>query len=388
MTTASPMNTSSAPAAAAGLLQRLELLEGYLQADPQNTALLAEAFDTALRAGAHERAGFHLRHARALQADAPSWSLREAHWLLAAHRWDEASNTLSTLVPAASPDTPLGLAVRHDLAYAALRGGRIEQGLAALRVFWPPEGALTDDAGPAPPAALHALWLRLMHRAGHLQAGCDWASQAAAQGRLSPEGAGVASLMALDAADFNACERWSARALAQGARCTEALVAQGTLALARRDPAAARAHLMQALQSLPDDGRSWSALGLCELLDGRPDAAREAFARAVASMPDHIGTWHGMAWAALLRRDLPAARQAFEAALALDRNFGETHGGLAVVLALCGERPAAQAAIDRALRLDPAGLSARYAQAVLNGEAADPPALRRLARRLLPDLEG
>lgn len=387
MTPIAAINTTSAPAAEAALLQRLERLEGYLQADPSNTVLLAEAFETALRAGAHERAGFHLRHAQALQADAPLWALREAHWHLAAHRWDEAWNTLTALLPAASPQAPLGLSVRHDLAYAALRSGRIEQGLEALGGFWPPADPATLNTGQAPPAALHALWLRLMHRAGHLQAGCAWASQASAQGWLSADGAGVASLMALDASDFSACEQWSAHALAHGARCTEALVARGTLALARRDPAAARAHLMQALQNQPDDGRSWSALGLCELLDGRPDAAHQAFARAVATMPDHIGTWHGMAWAALLRRDLPAAQQAFETALALDRNFGESHGGLAVVLALVGDRDTAQAAIDRALRLDPTGLSARYAQAVLSGEAADPAALRRLARRLLPDLE-
>ena len=69
------------------LLQRLDRLEAYLLEDPQNQALLADAFDTALQAGALERAEFHLRHAVALGHDGSAWTLREAHWLLAQHRW-------------------------------------------------------------------------------------------------------------------------------------------------------------------------------------------------------------------------------------------------------------------------------------------------------------
>ena len=54
-------------------------------------------------------------------------------------------------------------------------------------------------------------------------------------------------------------------------------------------------------------------------------------------------------------------------------------------MALAGLGDAAQARheIDLALRLDPKSLSARYAEAMLNGQTADPQAFQRLARRVL-----
>jgi Flp pilus assembly protein TadD len=104
---------------------------------------------------------------------------------------------------------------------------------------------------------------------------------------------------------------------------------------------------------------------------------------ALTFIPAHIGTWHGQGWAQVLRRDLAAARRSFQAALELDRNFAESHGALAVVLALEQQEQAARKHIELAKRLDVEGLSARYAEAVLTGEAQDTQAVQRLAQRLL-----
>ena len=71
-------------------LQRLDRLEAFLRQDPQNAELLADTFDTALQAGAWERADFHLQHGLALGLDGAAWRLRQAHWLLGQHRWVEA----------------------------------------------------------------------------------------------------------------------------------------------------------------------------------------------------------------------------------------------------------------------------------------------------------
>jgi Tfp pilus assembly protein PilF len=105
-------------------------------------------------------------------------------------------------------------------------------------------------------------------------------------------------------------------------------------------------------------------------------------------MPQHIGSWHGLAWCQLMRGDVEAARASFEAALVLDRNFGETHGGLAVIAALQGRKQEASEAIERAQRLDRSGLSARYAQALLDGNAQDAQALKALATRMLKGRPG
>jgi len=359
-------------------LQRLDRLENYLREDPQNAALLADAFDTALQSGALDRAEFHLRHAMALGHDGPDWGLREAHLMLAQHRWDDARASLAKLRDECESEPLLAAAVAHDLAYVELRTGNAEAGLTALRPLV--EGVSSTE--PLAPS-LQALWLRLLHREQRLADACRWAGERFAANQLAPDAAGVASLAALDAGDFLTCQRWADFALGNGGLCTEAFVARGSTALAQRDSARARTLTLRALEQNGEDGRTWSALGFCEMLDGQLAAARVAFDRAVVTMPDHIGTWHGMGWAALMANDLPAARRAFESALALDRNFGESHGGMAVVLAMAGEREAAQKAIERALRLDPGSLSPRYARAALDGDARDLGALQRLAHKVL-----
>lgn len=117
--------------------------------------------------------------------------------------------------------------------------------------------------------------------------------------------------------------------------------------------------------------------------DAHLSAAVTGFQRAISLMPMHIGTWHGQGWTHILRKDLAAARVSFEKALELDRNFAESHGGLAVVLALQGEAEAAKGQLELADRLDGANLSARYAQAVLSGDAQNAEFVQRLAERLL-----
>jgi hypothetical protein len=52
-----------------------------------------------------------------------------------------------------------------------------------------------------------------------------------------------------------------------------------------------------------------------------------------------------------------------------------------------GKKDLATKSIERALGLDPRGLSARYAQMVLSGEAADPARFTELAMRILSSRE-
>jgi hypothetical protein len=122
----------------AGPLDRLDRLETYLRDDPQNLVLLADAFETALRAGAIERAEFHLRHGLALKQEPEAWAAREAHWLLAQHRFAEASAVLARLQAAADQPVERQAMVAHDLAYIALREGRHAEGAATLQPWLEP----------------------------------------------------------------------------------------------------------------------------------------------------------------------------------------------------------------------------------------------------------
>jgi tetratricopeptide (TPR) repeat protein len=353
----------------------LTLLEGYLAQDPGNDGLRGEAFDVALRTGRRDRAKLHLEAGLAQGNDLQAWQLREGHWLMAQRDWPAAEQRLDALLNGPEVPPALECACRCDLALIALRTGHPTRGLERL-------APCVQTSQPAQ-AAAQALWLRLKHHADQIDDLLADARRWDAADQLTPDAAGVASLAALDAGEFAACDAWSRKALMADPRQLEALVSQASLALARQSAQDAKGWLDRALQVHPDDGRAWSAMGFAEMLAGQLMAARSAFERALASMPQHIGTWHGLGWAALLQNDLSGARSAFQQALDLDRNFGESHGGMAVVLARSGDRPSAEAAIEVALRLDRQGMSAHYARAVLDGQAEDPEALQRLASRLL-----
>jgi tetratricopeptide (TPR) repeat protein len=364
-------------------LRRLDRLEAYLVDDPENPALLADAFAEALGAGAPGRAEFHLRHAQALGLDPSSWKRREAHWLLAQHRWDEARQRLLELADNLDAESAGAAVLAHDLAYVELRAGAPNAGIERLAPFVAEHAAISEAD-----IAIGVLWLQLLHRADRLDDAMAWLRRRESAGTLEPGVAAVGSLIALDAGDHAAALRWAERGLAEQPPRVEALVARASLALAERDPGRARQWLQAALASNDADGRVWSAIGFAELLDRRLPAARDAFERATVLLARHVGTWHGLGWTALAQHDDAAASRAFEQALALDRNFAESHGACAVAHALAGRADAARSAIDRALRLDRGCLSARYADALLRGDAHDSRALMRLAERLFEGRSG
>lgn len=358
-------------------LQRLDRLESFLREDPNNTTLLADAFHTALEAGEHARAEFHLRHAQALGADGHVWTLHEAHWLMAQGRDDEAADALRDLMLADGVPHEVQRAATHDVSLIALRRGDFIG--ARLQI----ESLIAQSGTDAPLApAYQVLWLRILHRMTDIDGAMQWAMGRAASSQLAPDAAGVASLIALDAAQYKLSLDWAELALVHNPTHIEALVARASIALAERAPARARQWLQVALSRNPNDGRAWSTLGFADLLDQKLSLARADFDRAVLTMSSHIGTWHGMAWTALLQHDLPGADRALEMALALDRNFAESHGAMAVLRVLQGRREEAQASIDIARRLERGNFSAQYAQALINGEANDPQSVRRLAERM------
>lgn len=369
--------------------QRLDRLDGYLRNDPRNNAMLIDAFETALACGEWERAEFHLRHAQSLQADGLAWRLREDDFWLAQQRYDDAQSVLESLAGTPSPPPGFADVVLHNLAFIDMRRG--QPGICVDRLAPRLEGsahAAADAAQPAPIAerALQQVWLRALHHDGQFDRAIGWTLENERQGRLDPQAAGVAGLIAIDAADFAAAQRWSGLSLSNGDASdqpVETFVTQASLALAARNAERARQLAEVALQRNPGDGRAWSTWGFAALLGGDLNAATDAFHRALAVMGQHIGTWHGLGWARILQGKLPEARATFETALDLDRNFAESHGGLAVVLAMQSEREKAQEHAELALRLDRANVSGRYAQALLSGEVKDAKDLQRLARRLL-----
>ena len=339
--------------------ERLERLLRYVAADPANERLRADVFDTALAAGVFDEAQRQVVWALTRDPVDFAWRHRLVLLDMAREEWDEARVLLQSL----KNEGQAGPAIEYNLAYVDFAQGRIGEAESRLR-------ALTGDALVQVPQGL-AVLLSCQHRRGAPEEAV--ATFAGFATRVDSASAfGAASLAAIDAEDLAAAAAWADQALARDRQQPEALVAKATLLVAGKEPRAALELLSVLLARKPDDGRALSTAALAELLAGRVPAARALFERSVVTMPRHIGTWLGFGWCDVFLNNLGGARASFETALALDPTFGESHGALAVVAALEGRRAEAETSIRRARGLDPRGLSAQYAQGVLDGETSDP----------------
>lgn len=348
--------------------ERLASLETLLQEDPGNASLCAAAALAALDAGLASRASVLLDSASQDSGDTQLLHVRGLV-ALAEHRFADAAAIFEALIQAGA-DAP---ALRFNLAYAQFRGGDLSAAEAGLRGLLAVEGA--------PPQTLVYL-VRSLHGQGRPEAALD-AWQAAPDAFRTTQTGGIVSLAALDAGRSDEARRLSEAALAGAEPPPEALVTCATLLVGDGNLARAELLLDRAMQVTPNDGRVWSAVGAATLLGGDVAKAEMAFTRACEVLPQHVGSWVTLAWCQILSRDFAGARYSLDAALVLDRNFAETHGAFAVMHALLGQAVYAEQAIERALRLDRKSLSARYAQAILAGEASDRDAVQALALRLL-----
>lgn len=350
---------------------RLERLLGYLREDPHNAPLQHDAAALALEEGAFDVAARIADAALTADPDAPAWLNQRALVHIARREYDAAEALLAGL----EARLPGHAEVACNRALVAWRSGRLEDALALLAPLLarPPEPG-TDPL---------ALALRCLHAAVRPGDAVALFEQHAATGHASAQSAGVAALAALDMDRFDLAAAWSAPALRAWPDQLEALVAAASVALNAHDAETAIGLLQHALDVQPGDGRTESALGMAFMLRMDLPLALRHFGQAVLRMPAHIGTWHGMGWCQLMLGQHDAATASFEQAIALDRNFGESYGGLAVVLASQGRTQEAQERIALAERLDPGNVSARYAQAVLSGEARDVERFGRMAERVL-----
>jgi tetratricopeptide (TPR) repeat protein len=352
---------------------RLGRLESFLVEDPHNQSLLTDAFETALSCKEWARADMVLAQGLASGVEPWSWRLKQADWLLAQYRYGEARAALLALQQEAEAPPTMGAVLAHNLSFIDVQEGAFHDSVTRLaswmelgHVDVAAEAATDAAADPTLKQALQTLWLRSLHRTGELDRAMAWTRAADAAHTLSPQAAGVAGQIALDADDLAMAERWTALSLEQGQPTLESLTTAASLALGQSDAEATRKWCTAALQLKPDDGRARSVMGFGDMLAGDMPQAEQSFRQALqTSMAEHIGTWHGLALSLVLQGRLDEAQALYEQTLEMDRNFAESHGGLAVVLALKQQPELAQQSLDRALGLDKRSLSAAYAQALL-----------------------
>lgn len=353
---------------------RLDRYAGYLEQDPGNVSLAVEAFELALDLRLYSRAAAYLDQALAVAGQEPSLQYRRAALFAAQGLWNDALSLQADLCERFPEDIDLQWAHANLLHYA----GRYDEAEGVWSTLQQ-RGVLPDQAWPNR--------LRTLHFLGRLDESLSLGDVHAQTLRQLPEAAGVLSLIAVDAGKFDAAGQWATIALATLPESVEARTTAGVLAVASKNPEQAIAILASVVQAKPKEGRAWSSLGIAHLLLQDGAAAGSAFEYATALMPDHIGSWHGLGWASLLSGARQQAKAAFERALSLDHNFGESHGAVAVACAVSNLREEASRHVELALRLDPAGLSARFAQAILSGVVHRPEDFQALVSRALRGVE-
>ncbi|MEJ0027175.1 MAG: tetratricopeptide repeat protein [Rhizomicrobium sp.] len=325
---------------------RLDRLSRFLERDPANPALLADAAHAAYDAQDFERAAALLKRYRALQALPPELANLDGMTALASGRFADAAAAFQSLRDAGA-DAPV---LRFNLAWTKAMQDRHREALDLL-------DEATLDVSPRAPA----LKVEMLHHLGKfedaLALGQDLAQRYPGNERLM----GALASLAMDAerADL---------ALLYAERAGDDPVGRATLGmltLGDHDASRALAMFEASIAAQPSNGRAWIGKGLSLLASGDAAAAAQAMDRGADIFKDHLGSWVASGWAYFLAGDNAKARARFEQALAVDPNFAEIHGGLAVLDVLAGDESGARRRRETALRLDRKCFGAALAQSLL-----------------------
>ncbi|GLK50147.1 hypothetical protein GCM10017620_31210 [Brevundimonas intermedia] len=340
---------------------RFTRLLGYLDADPENLALLADAADAAVAEGETAMAADLVDRYAAVAPLTPPLLNLLAVCALAEGRWADAAAILESV----RADRPEDAVLRLNLA-------RAREGLCDY------EGVLTLLEDAPPPADATPLKLRALHHLGRLD-------EALALGRGmdpqidDPALWGALASIAMDAEALDLAALWASRA----PLTADGLAAQGLLALTEGETPKARLLLEDGLSRHPGSARLQLGLASVLLSEGDAAAAAERFDSAANIFGDHLGSWTAAGWAWLIAGDRARAQARFETVVALDDSFGEGHGGLAVIALQDGRPEDARRRAEIALRLDPESLGGLLTRALLLEQAGESALADRLRQGAL-----
>lgn len=338
---------------------RLGRLLGFLDVDPTNLNLIADAASAALGVGELETAARLIDQHEAFAGATPALSNLKGLLALQGQRFADAAQIFEQLLV----DHPKDTALRFNLAWCK----------AMLRDY---EGALSllDDEvlGAAPRST--SLKIQMMHHLGLLDealaAGLAYAQQRPNDRDLMS----AMAVVAIDAERLDLAERFAA----QAGLTHEGLSTLGMLKLNANQVEDSQTLFERALAVNPDSARALLGKGLVLLVEGQAEAAAPVIEKSASLFEHHLGTWVAAGWARFVGGDYRAARANFEQAMAIDDTFAEAHGGLAVIDLMEGDIESARRRTEIALRLDRNCFSAALAKSLLLTQAGDVQAAERI----------
>jgi tetratricopeptide (TPR) repeat protein len=333
--------------------ERLTRLLGYHAQDPQNIALLIDIGSLQLTLQQYADVRGTAERIIAMAGEQP-----EGHALLglAAAREQDYATAAEALGRALQlgDDAP---AVLYYHAHALSMLGRFADARESAE-----RAAQFVEQYPYAPA----LYVRVLHYLGELEAAIAYGESLQAQGIAAPRINGMLSTLYMDVEDFEKARASSQLAIGEDVDDSDAQTTAGLLALGDLNAEHAIAEFHRVLRAQPDHGRAMLGIGLGHMLAGDLDAATETIEQALrrTNMRTHLGTWQTLAWCHILRRDLDSAARTMQEAMEIDRSFADNHGTLAVIQMMRGEVDAANLSIRRAAGIDPDNFSGKFAQSL------------------------
>jgi tetratricopeptide (TPR) repeat protein len=338
---------------------RLDRLTAFLDQDPTNRHLLADAATAALEARKPQLVEEFLGRYEAQEPLTPPLLNLRSLAALAEGRFEDARASLLPLL-AESPDDP---ALRFNLAWAS-----------AMTGDWQSVVDQIDEPTVLSTPRAAALKVQALHHLGALDEALEWGREWAARLPEDHELFSALSVAAFDSEQTDLAAEYAVRA----GSSHEGLSTLGMLALADQKVEESLAQFEAALVANPQSARALLGKGLAQMITGKSAEAAEAIDRGAEVFGDHLGTWITAGWAHFSNGDMVAARNRFERALALDDTFAETHGALAVMDIASGDLDSANRRADIAQRLDRECLSAALARSLLLTAAGRPEAAERI----------
>ena len=315
------------------IIPRLSRLLGFLDSDPDNLALLADAANAALDETALDQVTELVVRYRSLAEVPPALLNVEGIAAMRQGRLDEAAAIFEALRDAGHEHP----ALRFNLAWVGALQKRHKDVLVLL----------DDNVVSTVPRAA-ALKIQSLHRLGRIDEAIATGQKLAEQFPNDQYLLGALSIAALDGDNLELA-RISAGQASGGA---DALTTQGLLSLNDEALEAAIRLFDRAIAEHPEAPRAWLGRGLSLLAQGYADAAAPCIDKGAELFGEHLGSWIASGWTHFMRKDLAKARRSFAIALSHDDNFAETHGGLAVLDVAEGNIESARKRTDVALRLD------------------------------------